>query len=164
MNGFLIGRFQPFHLGHLEAINFALSKIDQLYIGIGSSNNSNQPRNPFNAEERKQMIVTSLNENILKRVSIYEIPDLDDHSKWTKSIDEIIPNYDVVFSNDDFTRSLYEKRHIKVVPVVLKTREELSGTNIREKILTNNNWESLVPDGTRNVLLEINARSRLEQL
>ena len=164
MNGFLIGRFQPFHLGHLEAINFALSKIDQLYIGIGSSNKSNQPRNPFNAEERKQMIVTSLNENILKRVSIYEIPDLDDHSKWTKSIDEIIPNYDVVFSNDDFTRSLYEKRHIKVVPVVLKTREELSGTNIREKILTNNNWESLVPDGTRNVLLEINARSRLEQL
>ena len=110
------------------------------------------------------MIVTSLNENILKRVSIYEIPDLDDHSKWTKSIDEIIPNYDVVFSNDDFTRSLYEKRHIKVVPVVLKTRDELSGTNIREKILTNNNWESLVPDGTRNVLLEINARSRLEQL
>ena len=57
MNGFLIGRFQPFHLGHLEAINFALSKIDQLYIGIGSSNKSNQPRNPFNAEERKQTMI-----------------------------------------------------------------------------------------------------------
>ena len=38
MNGLLIGRFQPFHLGHLEAVNFALSKVEQLYIGIGSSN------------------------------------------------------------------------------------------------------------------------------
>ena len=164
MNGFLIGRFQPFHLGHLEAVNFALSKIDQLYIGIGSSNKNKQLRNPFTAEERKQMIVSSLDENILKRVTIYDIPDVDDHSKWTQSIDKIIPNYDVVFSNDDFTRSLYEKRGIKVIPVILKTREELSGTNIREKILANSGWENLVPDGTKNVLLQINARSRLEQL
>ena len=59
MNGFLIGRFQPFHLGHLEAVNFALSKVEQLYIAIGSSNKSNQPRNPFTVEERKQMILSS---------------------------------------------------------------------------------------------------------
>ena len=110
MNGFLIGRFQPFHLGHLEAVNFALSKVEQLYIGIGSSNKSNQPRNPFTVEERKQMILSSLDKNIIKRVSIYEIPDLDDHSKWVNSVDEIIPNYDIVFSNDDFTLSLYEKK------------------------------------------------------
>ena len=89
---------------------------------------------------------------------------MDDHSKWTESIDKIIPNYDIVFSNDDFTQSLYEKRRIQVIPVILKNRDELSGTNIREKILANNNWENLVPIGTKNVLLEINARSRLEQL
>ena len=29
MNGFLIGRFQPFHLGHVEAIKFALSNVEQ---------------------------------------------------------------------------------------------------------------------------------------
>ena len=95
MDGFLIGRFQPFHLGHLEAVNFALSKVEQLYIGIGSSNKSNQPRNPFTVEERRQMISSSLDGKTLKRVSIYDIPDLDDHSKWTQSIDEIIPNYDL---------------------------------------------------------------------
>ena len=57
MNGFLIGRFQPFHFGHLEAVNFALSNVDQLYIGIGSSNKSYQPRNPFTAKERNKMII-----------------------------------------------------------------------------------------------------------
>ena len=97
MNGFLIGRFQPFHLGHVEAVNFALSKVEQLYIGIGSSNKSHQLRNPFTAQERKLMITSSLDHETLKKISIFDIPDLNDHSKWVNSIDEIIPNYDIVF-------------------------------------------------------------------
>ena len=164
MNGFLIGRFQPFHLGHLEAVNFALSKVDQLYVGIGSSNKSNEPRNPFTVQERKQMILSSLDENILKRVSIYEIPDLDEHSKWTESIDEIIPKYDLVFSNDDFTHNLYEKKGKKIISVVLKSRNNLSGTNIRSLIQTDGDWKDLVPNGTKNVLLKIDAKNRLENL
>ena len=130
MNGFLIGRFQPFHLGHLEAVNFALSKVDQLYIGIGSSNKSNELRNPFTADERNQMIKSSLDETIMQRVSLYNIPDVDDHSKWTESIDKIIPKYDIVFSNDDFTHRLYEENTKKIISVALKSREDLSGTNI----------------------------------
>ena len=164
MDGFLIGRFQPFHLGHLEAVNFALSKVEQLYIGIGSSNKSHQPRNPFTVEERRQMISSSLDGKTLKRVSIYDIPDLDDHSKWTQSIDEIIPNYDIVFSNDDFTHSLYQKIEKDVISVELKSREILSGTNIRKMILNEENWQDLVPDGARNILLKINAQNRLECL
>ena len=164
MNGFLIGRFQPFHLGHLEAINFALSKTEKLYIGIGSSNKSHQPRNPFTVEERRQMISLSLDEKTLKRVSIYDIPDLDDHNRWTQSIDEIIPNYDIVFSNDDFTHSLYQKIEKDVISVELKSREILSGTNIRKMILNEENWQDLVPDGARNILLKINAKNRLECL
>ena len=53
MNGLLIGRFQPFHLGHLDALRFALSKVDKLWIGLGSSNKPLQKNNPFSAEERK---------------------------------------------------------------------------------------------------------------
>ena len=164
MDGFLIGRFQPFHLGHLEAVNFALSKVEQLYIGIGSSNKSHQPRNPFTVEERRQMISSSLDGKTLKRVSIYDIPDLDDHYKWTQSIDEIIPNYDIVFSNDDFTHSLYQKIEKDVISVELKSREIFSGTNIRKMILNEENWQDLVPDGARNILLTINAKNRLECL
>ena len=54
MNGLLIGRFQPFHLGHLEALKFALSKVDNLWLGLGSSNKSIEKSNPFSAEERKK--------------------------------------------------------------------------------------------------------------
>ena len=164
MNGFLIGRFQPFHLGHVKAVNFALSKVEQLYIGIGSSNKSHQLRNPFTAQERKLMITSSLDHETLKKISIFDIPDLNDHSKWVNSIDEIIPNYDIVFSNDDFTHSLYEMKNKKITPVVLKSREDLSGTNIRKLIENDENWYNLVPDGTKTVLLKINAKNRLEDL
>ena len=164
MNGFLIGRFQPFHLGHVEAVNFALSKVEQLYIGIGSSNKSHQPRNPFTAEERNQMIMSSLDENTLKKVSIYDIPDVDDHSKWTQSIDKIIPKYDIIFTNDEFTKTLFEKREMNVVPVELKDREKFSGTNIRELIADDKNWQDLVPQGTRKVLDNLNAKERLKNL
>jgi len=164
MNGFLIGRFQPFHLGHVEAVNFALSKVEQLYIGIGSSNKSHQLRNPFTVQERKLMITSSLDHETLKKISIFDIPDLNDHSKWINSVDKIIPNYDIVFSNDDFTHSLYEKNDKKIIPVVLKLRENFSGTNIRRLIQTNGNWGDLVPNGTKNILLEIDAKNRLKNL
>ena len=110
------------------------------------------------------MISSSLDGKTLKRVSIYDIPDLDDHSKWTQSIDEIIPNYDIVFSNDDFTHSLYQKKEKDVISVKLKYREILSGTHIRKMILNEENWQDLVPDGARNILLKINAQNRLECL
>ncbi len=164
MNGLLIGRFQPFHLGHLAAVKFALENVDSLSIGIGSSNRFNEKRNPFSAEERKEMISSSLDSSDLEKIKIYFVPDVNDHEKWTYQVDSIIPKYDVVFSNDDFTHNLYKKRGINVVSVPLKQREILSGTDIRQKIATNQSWDDLVPDGTRKVLLKINAKDRLANL
>jgi nicotinamide-nucleotide adenylyltransferase len=164
MIGLLIGRFQPFHLGHLDAVKFALSNVDELLIGIGSSNKFNEKRNPFTADERKEMIELSLDEPTLEKIKIYHIPDVNDHDKWTHHIDEIVPKYDVVFSNDEFTHTLFGKRGIKVISVPLKQREILSGTDIRVKIRDDQDLSRLVPDGTKKVLLKINAKNRLANL
>lgn len=164
MNGLFIGRFQPFHIGHLAAVEFALSKVENLWIGIGSSNKSNEKRNPFSADERKEMILSSLDKTILGRIQVYYIPDVDDHDKWTHHIDSIVPKYDVVFSNDDFTLTLYQKRKIHTIKVPLKERENLSGTNIREMIMTGKNWMELVPEGTKNVLMKIDSQRRLSNI
>ena len=164
MIGLLIGRFQPFHLGHLDAVKFALSIVDELSIGIGSSNRFNEKRNPFTADERKEMIESSLDESILEKIKIYYIPDVNDHDKWTYHIDEIIPKYDVVFSNDEFTHTLFGKRGIKVIPVPLKQREILSGTDIRIRIRDGKDLSGFVPDGTKKVLLKLDAKNRLTNL
>ena len=164
MNGLLIGRFQPFHLGHLDAVLFGLARIDKLMIGIGSSNKYNEKKNPFSAAERKEMILSSIEPSIVSRIKIFDIPDVDNHEKWTFEIDQIIPKYDVVFTNDEFTKTLFEKRQINVIQVILKAREKFSGTNIRKLITDDKNWQDLVPQGTRKVLDRINATNRLKNL
>ena len=164
MDGLLIGRFQPFHLGHLDAVLFGLARTENLFICIGSSNKSNERKNPFSAEERREMITLSIEPSITDRIKIFDIPDVGDHEKWTFEIDKTVPKYDVVFTNDEFTRTLFEKRKISVISVVLKDREKFSGTNIRNLITEDKNWRDLVPQGTRNVLDSINAKERLKNL
>ena len=55
-----IGRFQPFHKGHLHNITQALEVSNRLLINIGSSFNAPNIKNPFSFEQRKQMIETDL--------------------------------------------------------------------------------------------------------
>ena len=164
MDGLLIGRFQPFHLGHLDAVLFGLSRVENLFICIGSSNKSNERKNPFSAEERREMITLSIEPSITDRIKIFDIPDVGDHEKWTFEIDQIVPKYDSVFTNDEFTKTLFEKRQINVIQVPLKYREKFSGTNIRQLIIDDKNWQDLVPQGTQKVLNKVNAVSRLKNM
>ncbi len=164
MNGLLIGRFQPFHQGHLDALHFALSKVDKLWVGLGSSNKPLQKNNPFSAEERKKMILSSIDDSIRSKIEIFFIPDFEDHKKWVEHIDIIVPKFDVVFTNDDMTKHLYSKRDTTVVTIPFTKRDVLSGTNIRDLILGDQPWEEFVPDGTRKFLNKINAKQRLKNL
>lgn len=164
MNGLLIGRFQPFHIGHLSALHFALSKVDNLWIGLGSSNKPPQKDNPFSADERKEMILSSIDESIKQKIRLYPIPDVDNHKKWIENINNTVPQYDVVFTNDELTRHIYEKNGTKVMAIPFTKRDVLSGTNIRHRILNDQEWQSLVPDGTRKLLQKISAKDRLKIL
>ena len=164
MNGLLIGRFQPFHLGHLEALRFALSKVDKLWVGLGSSNKPPEKNNPFTAEERKEMILSSIDDSMKNKISIYFIPDLDNHVKWIEKIDTIVPKFDIVFSNDELTKHLYSKRTTQVISIPCLKRDELSGTNIRDLITSDQKWDYLVPEGTKNFLINTSANDRLKNL
>jgi len=164
MNGLLIGRFQPFHLGHLDALRFALSKVDKLWIGLGSSNKPLQKNNPFSSEERKEMILSSIDEYMKPRIQIYFIPDLENHIKWIELIDTLVPKFDTVFTNDELTRHLYSKRDVEVLPIPFVKRDILSGTNIRDMIISDQIWEDLVPEGTKNFLYKTSAKQRLKNL
>ena len=164
MNGLTIGRFQPFHLGHLEALQFALTKVDKLWVGLGSSNKPIEKNNPFSAEERKEMILSSIDDSIKEKISIYFIPDLDNHIKWIEKIDTIVPKFDIVFSNDELTKHLYSKRDVQVIPIPFLKRNALSGTNVRELIISDQKWDDLVPKGTKNFLINTNAKERLKNL
>ena len=98
------------------------------------------------------------------RHCVWDQFDVDNHKKWDFHVDSIVPKYDLVFTNDEFTQILFEKHKSKVVPVPLKEREKFSGTNVRQLILDDKNWQDLVPKGVQKVLEKINATDRLKNL
>lgn len=82
-----IGRFQPFHNGHLQCVTEALSIAYKLIIVIGSINQARSLRDPWTFEERKQLISGSLNKSQLSRVSIVGVEDsLYEPMQWETNI------------------------------------------------------------------------------
>lgn len=51
-----IGRFSPFHLGHVEVLSRALSSSSDVLVLIGSAYQARNIKNPFTYEERERMI------------------------------------------------------------------------------------------------------------
>jgi len=164
--GLFVGRFQPFHKGHLATVRFALGKVDQLVIVVGSAQKSHEPRNPFTAGERIRMIKESLDSDKIDagRILVIPVPDVDVHSLWTRQVDMLVPKYDVVFANDPFTLMLFRERGVKTVEAPLVDRSEMQATEIRRKMVTGEKWESLVPAPVARIIKEINGVERVKAI
>jgi nicotinamide-nucleotide adenylyltransferase len=166
-NGLFIGRFQPFHKGHLATVKFALGRVDQLVIVVGSAQKSHEPRNPFTAGERIRMIKESLDvdgEADIRRILIIPVPDIDVHSLWTHQVDMLVPKYDAVFANDPFTIMLFHEQGIEAIEAPLYRRDEMKATEIRKRMAVEENWEDLVPLPVSKVIKEINGVERVREI
>ena len=164
-SGLFIGRFQPFHLGHMSAIKFALNYVEELIVVIGSAQKSHERRHPFTAGERIRMINSSLNAHDdvdTKRILLIPIPDVDIHSLWTHHLDILVPSYTVVFTNDSFTRLLFKERCIEVIQPKLYRREELSATEVRYRIANDGDWRRLLTPQTIDIIESIDGIERIK--
>ena len=81
-----------------------------------------------------------------------------------KNIDTIVPDYEIVFSNDPMTEHLYSKRNVDVITIPFLKRDQLSGTRLRELIKSDHKWDDLVPEGTKILLENLDAKNRLKIL
>lgn len=93
-----IGRFQPFHFGHLSIVNRALELADHLVIVLGSSNRPRTIKDPWTTQERKIMILRSLNAEQKEQVSFVEVKDqLYNDQKWVLTIQQTVDA--LIFAN-----------------------------------------------------------------
>jgi nicotinamide-nucleotide adenylyltransferase len=134
--GLIIGRFQPFHKGHLYLIKKALKQSEKIIIGIGSANVKDE-KNPFSFNERKKQILTALRKNKLlnkvkKIVPLDDYPDDNDY--WLKQLKKKTGFFEVVFSNNDYVNGILQSRGVKVVSFPFYKRNIYEGTKIREKM------------------------------
>ncbi|MFX1486952.1 MAG: nicotinamide-nucleotide adenylyltransferase [Promethearchaeota archaeon] len=161
-----IGRFQPFHKGHLHAITEILEDVDEIIIGIGSAQHSHTINNPFNAGERIHMIRDSLNEDGIdpSRYYLVPIPDINDNRLWVPHVITLTPPFQLVYTNDPLTTQLFNEAQFKVVPVKLHRRELYCATEIRMKMLKGESWEELVPKKVVEIIHEIDGLTRIRKI
>jgi len=163
--GLFVGRFQPFHFGHLATVKFALKSVDTLVIVVGSAQKSHEPRNPFTAGERVSMIKASLDadgEIDAKKILIIPVPDVDVHSLWTRQVDMLVPKYDVVFANDPFTLHLFQESGARTVQAPLLDKEKMSATEARHRMTAGEDWQELVPAPAAKIIEQINGVERVK--
>ncbi len=164
--GLFVGRFQPFHLGHLGAIKDVLKEVEELVIVIGSAQYSHNLANPFTAGERLIMIRMALEQAGIdhSRVWIVPVPDVHLHMMWVSAIEGYTPKFDVVYSNEPLTRRLFMEAGYKVRAIRFHERKLYSSTEIREKMLKDESWENLVPKSVAVFIKEIDGVNRLRDL
>lgn len=164
--GLLIGRMQPVHKGHINVIKDTLKEVDELIIGIGSSDKSHTNYNPFTGGERILMLTKALRESKIDPSRYYIIPleDIACNSLWVGHVKMLTPPFSKVYSGNSLVQQLFEEEKINVIQPPLFNRTEYSGTEVRKRILNNENWEELVPSSVVSVINEINGVHRIQKL
>jgi len=157
-----IGRFQPFHEGHLWAIKHILEESDKIIIGIGSSQYENLPTNPFHAEVRKDMIKQTLDAGGIKNYALFLIPDIHHDNDWVDHVGKLLPKFDVVYTGSPLSKKLFvEKGHIvKSLP----RHKNISASEIRLRMQKDLDWQGMVPNKVLEILVQIGALDKIKKL
>ncbi|MFX1320260.1 MAG: nicotinamide-nucleotide adenylyltransferase [Promethearchaeota archaeon] len=162
-----IGRFQPLHHGHIYVLNTIFNLYNIVKIGIGSSQLSHLPNDPFTSEERIKFIKATLKKRkiVNKRYNIYEIPDIFNAKKWVNHVVSIVGDFNVVFSNSDWVRELFQNEGFKLGRKITIFNKKFNGNNIRILIKEeNNNWRHLVPKEVIDLIEDFNGIERIKML
>ena len=85
-----IGRFQPFHLAHLQTIEIALQRSAQVVLALGSAQNERNIKNPFSALEREQMILANFSETEQQRIKFVHVIDVYNDKKWVQLLKDVV--------------------------------------------------------------------------
>lgn len=165
MRGLLIGRFQPFHKGHMHVIERIAEEVDEIIIGIGSAQKSHCLSNPFTAGERLMMIRNSLEEaDFKKNYYIIPINDVNNNSLWVSHVKSLTPPFHRVYSGNPLVKRLFKEAGKEIATPPPFNRRVYSGTEIRRRILMGESWEHLVPEAVVKVIREVDGENRIREL
>ena len=91
----VIGRFQPFHYGHVYNIDRGLKEAKKVLVLVGSAFNSRSPKNPFTFEEREKMIRDHYRGSPnWDRIEVEPLPDyIYEENQWIADVQEIVTSF-----------------------------------------------------------------------
>lgn len=124
--GYVIGRFNPVHLGHHSLIDYMIDNSDHHVIFIGSANKSRTDENPLHFEEREHILKFHYPDS-----RIIGLDDKEDINDWKIILNEHI---------SDETRDL----EIKEINIFSPIRED-DHVLRADWIAPSHNLETFVP-------------------
>ncbi len=163
--GLFIGRFQPVHNGHIEAIRYAAAKCETLIVLIGSSQKSYELSDPFTVGERVEMVHDAVKgAGLGSKCMVLTVPDIQNNALWVAHVKSLIPPFDAVFSNNSLVKTLFTDAGHKVVEVPMLNRSEFEGTKIRKLLLAGKEIGAFVPKEALIVMKRIGASERMRSI
>ena len=163
IRGLYLGRFQPYHLGHHQVLSQIAQEVDEIIICIGSAQKSHEIENPFTAGERMLMISNALEEFDIKHYVI-PIEDIQRNSLWVSHVKSMVPPFETAYTNNPLVIELFREAGIEVRQSPLFKRDSYSGTEIRRKMLSDDNWEHFVPEKVVGIIQGINGVKRMKTI
>lgn len=163
MRGLIIGRFQPFHLGHEYLIERIGEDVDEIVVGIGSAGQSHTTKNPLTSGERVHIVQNALDE-IDAKTYLIPIFDVDRNAMWVRHVETICPAFEVAYSNNPFVERLFSEEGYEVRGTPLHERDRYRGSEIRRRMLAGESWRRLVPDPVPAAIEEIGCIERLRKI
>ncbi len=161
------GRFQPIHWGHVQVIKWALSKVDELIIAIGTAQESHTIVNPFTAGERVIMVKLALKEAgvDLSRVYIVPVPDVLLNFVWPYYVQMYVPKFKYGVARNPLVVRLFKEAGFEVLIPPPYDRIKYSSTRIRKLMITGSSeWRELVPKSVAEFIDEIDGVERIKEL
>ncbi len=145
-NALLIGRFQPFHLGHLYLLKEALNVAEKVTVGIGSANIYDSD-NPLDWKTREKILKSVFyKEGFGSRILKYiPLDDFFNDEKWLTNVKSKVGSFDLIVGNNDWVNRIMKKGGYKVLRVPYYKRYLYEGEKIRKLLVEGGNWQERVP-------------------
>lgn len=156
-----IGRFQPFHLAHMQTIEIALQQSHNVILALGSAQSERNIKNPFLATEREQMILSNFSAQDQKRIHFVHVVDVYNDEKWVKQVKDLVnaviqPNAKVGLIGHFKDESSYYLRLFPEWQMVEldSLKDSISATPMREAYYRGEIQTEFFPEGTIQFLSE----------
>ncbi|MEQ1159967.1 nicotinate-nicotinamide nucleotide adenylyltransferase [Acinetobacter calcoaceticus] len=166
-----IGRFQPFHLAHMQTIEIALQQSHYVVLALGSAQMERNIKNPFLAIEREQMILSNFSLDEQKRIKFVHVVDVYNDKKWVKQVKSLVngviePNSKVgLIGHFKDESSYYLKLFPEWIMVELDSlKDSISATPMREAYYRGEIQTEFFPVGTIQFLDEFQKTRVYQQL
>lgn len=165
--GLFVGRFQPFHLGHLDIVKKILKENTYVILAIGSAERNYIPENPLTAGERYMIIDETLKSEGIdpSRYVIVPIRNIENYALWVDHMNLYVPPYDKIYTGSSIVKACYEGAQSKHKLVKIKRKRPVSASAIRKSMLKGGkDWEELVPKKTADLLIKMKLPRRLRHI